>query len=172
MAFPTVSVTGDLVSSDPQVSIVVELVQGFTARSPARLRIRFTNESDGSREFHFGSVLPFGPFVSRGNGPGKIHVLPYDVDGPGLREYARAIPNSTEDGCWHLATEYTILESGLIWQADPGETTAGIYVVLNDQENDECLPEGEYRFENEWGEKIGVDDYAWYPWGFTLSLER
>lgn len=171
MSFPTITLTGDTLPSDPQVSISVEVVEQFTEHSPARLQIRFTNEAPTAREFLFGSVPPFGPLVCDSDSAGTLHVIPDDDTVLPAGLYADVIPHRPVDECWQLTGQYTIVDRGILWPADSGATTATTYAVLNDPEVSDCLPSGEYRFEYEWGERYADDEDEWYSWGFTLVLE-
>lgn len=171
MSFPTITITRDTLLSDQQVGISVEVIEQFTEHSPARLRIRFTNEGSTAREFLFGSVPPFGPLVCSSDSSGAIHVIPDDDTVVPTGHYADVIPHRPVDECWQLTGEYTIVDRGILWPADPGATTTTAYAVLNDPEASDCLPPGEYRFENEWGERYADEEDEWYSWGFALVLE-
>lgn len=172
MSFPTVAVTGDTIPPDQQVQISVTVVEQFTESSPARLRIRFTNEDSAARDFLFGSVPPFGPLISDANNPAPLHVLPDDdtVHPAGL--YANVIPHSPVNGCWQLATRYDIVDRGFRWPAGPNATISTTYTVLSDSAASDCLSPGEYQFESEWGERHEEGKETWYPWRFTLILEQ
>ena len=50
MSFPTITITGDALPSDRQVNISIEVIEQFTEHSPARLQIRFTNETPTNGE--------------------------------------------------------------------------------------------------------------------------
>lgn len=171
MAYPTVSVAGDPVPSDRGVRIEVEVIEQFTASSPAELRIEFGNEAPDEREFDFDTVAPFGPLVGHSDAGGRIHAIPND-DSAGAGPYAAVVPRSPIDGCWKLADPYPTGFFGRLWPAAPGATTAMTYAVLDDPEADDCLPAGEYRFEGEWGERGPDDQSVARSWGFTAELQR
>lgn len=171
MAYPTVSVTGDPVPSDWEVHIGVEVSEPFTESSPAELRIEFGNEAPTEREFDFDTVAPFGPVVGRSDAGGRLHAIPND-DGAGAGPYPAVVPRSPIDGCWKLADPYPTGYFGLLWPAGPGATMAMTYAVLDDPEADDCLPVGEYRFEDEWGERLPNDEIVEHSWGFTAELKR
>lgn len=168
MSFPTISVSGDTVPSDQQVTITVEAVEQFSERSPARLRIEFTNEAPTAREFLFETVAPFDALVGRAEDGKRLHAIPYDDD-PGAGHYAARIPRSPVDGCWKWISS----ESegfGLRWPAEPGATRVMTYAVLDEPDTIDCLPPGEYRFEDQWGALLPDDEDRWHSWGFTAEL--
>lgn len=171
MTFPVVSVTGDPVPSDRQVSITVEVVEQFSPSSPAELEVKFTNEAQTKREFDFDSVSPFGPIVGRSDTGDRIHVVPND-DETGAGPYPAVIPQSPIDGCWKLVDTYHTDLFGLLWPANSGATTRMTYAVLDDPDTEDCLPAGEYRFEDEWGERSPDDGFLDYSWGFTVELQQ
>lgn len=171
MAYPAVSVTGDPVPSDREVRIGVEVIGQFTESSPAELRLESSNEAPTKREFDFNTVAPFGPLVGHSDTGGRIHAIPSD-DSAGAGPYTAVVPRSPIDGCWKLADRYPTDYFGLLWPAAPGATTAMTYAVLDDPEADDCLPAGEYRFEDEWGERHPDDDeFVEHSWGFTADLQ-
>lgn len=168
MSFPTISVSGDPVPADRQVNITVEVVEQFSERSPARLRIEFTNEASTEREFLFDTTSPFRTLVGRSGDGSMLHALP--IDDLDDNRYSSVIPRSPVDGCWKLIAPYDIEGFGLRWPAGPGATTAVTYSVLADPEADDCLRPGEYRFEDEWGELLADNKDRWHLWGFTAEL--
>lgn len=169
MAYPVVTVAGDPVPSDWRANITVEVIEQFTERSPARLQIVFSNEAPTAREFLFDTVAPFDALVGRAEDGKQLHAIP--DDNPGAGHYAAMIPRSPVDGCWKLPSSYGREGFGLRWPAKPGATTAMTYAVLDEPETTDCLPPGEYRFEDEWGELLPDDEDVWHSWGFTAELQ-
>lgn len=171
MTFPVISVTGDPVPPDRQVSITVKVVEQFSSSSPADLRIEFTNEAQTRREFDFGSVSPFEAIVGYSDAVHRIHAIPND-DKAGAGPYPAVVPKSPIDGCWKLPDTYHTDTFGLLWPADSGATTRMTYAVLDDLDSEDCLPAGEYRFEDGWGERFPDNEFVNYSWGFTVELQR
>ena len=172
MAYPDITVTGSRMPSNWMVSSSIEVVKQFSEQTPARLRIQFKNDASTSREFLFGPDAPFGPLRGASPSTARLHVLPDDETNPTAGAYSKVIPSHPVGGCWQLADRYDILDRGLIWQADLNATTAMTYVVLDDPDNEECLPSGTYPFEGEWGERYEDTTDEWFKWQFELILER
>lgn len=171
MTYPIVSAAGDPVPSDRQVSITVEVVKQFSSSSPAELRIEFTNDAQSKREFDFGSVAPFEAMVGDSDSGHQIHAIPND-DEAGAGPYPAVVPQSPIEGCWKLADTYDTETFGLLWPADSEATTTMTYALLDYLDTENCLLEGEYRFDGEWGERFPDDEWVAYSWGFTVELQR
>lgn len=171
MAYPTVAVTADPVPSDWHVNLTVDVVEQFADHSPAILRIEFTNEAPTKREFFFHFQAPFDALVGRTDIGEKVHAIPNNVDNPVGNPYSAVIPQSPVDGCWELASSPSVPGFGLLWPAEPGSTRTMTYSILGDPETVDCLPPGEYRFEDEWGELLPDDEDIWHTWGFTAELQ-
>lgn len=171
MTYPVVSVTGDPVPSDRKISITVEVIEQFSPSSPAVLLIEFTNEAQTKREFEFGAVPPLGPFDGRSDAGNWLHAIPND-ENAGAGPYPAVIPQSPIEGCWKLADTYATDLFGRLWPADSGATTRMTYAVLDEPDTEDCLPAGEYRMEDEWGERYPGDESVKYSWGFTVELQR
>lgn len=170
MAFPSVRVTGDPAPTDHQVNITVEVVEQFTDHSPARLRIEFANEAPDKREILFHTIAPFDALVGRTDAGEKVHAIPNN-DNPDSNLYSSDIPRSPVDGCWRLDSPNGSEGFGILWPAEPEATTAMTYSVLSEPDATDCLPAGEYRFEDEWGELLPDDEDVWHSWGFTAELQ-
>lgn len=171
MVYPSVSVEGESVSSDRQVSLTVGVIEQFSSSSPAELRIELTNVAQTKREFDFGSVSPFEAMVGYSDAGHRIHAIPND-DEAGAGPFPAVVPQSPIEGCWKLADTYDTETFGLLWPADSGATTRMTYALLDGLDTEDCLPDGEYRFEGEWGERFPDDEWVDYSWGFTVELQR
>ena len=170
MRFPDVAVTGDEMPPEQQVRITVEVVEQFSEQTPARLQIQFRNEAATPRSFLFGPDPPFGSLRGNSRNGSRLHVLPADAARSSTGRFAHVIPSRPVEECWQLADRYDRIDRGVLWNADPRETTSMTYVVLDDLDTDDCLSAGVYRFEGRWGEQDAETTEEWFDWGFTLTL--
>lgn len=161
--FPSITVEVDE-SNVEYIRGSVEIIRQFSAEAPARLRVSLENDGDESREFAFGSIQPFG-------GLGGIHVnrdeglILYPEDDSGF-SYEGEIPEESTDGCWRFPDgELLIDDLATTAELQPTKTASMEYDLFDDSDGDECLSEGEYRFEeSDFGEQG-------HEWGFSAILE-
>ena len=170
MPFPDVTVTGDEIPAKQQVRITVEAVEQFSEQTPARLQIQFRNEAATPRRFLFGPDPPFGPLRGDSRNGSRLHVLPIEAARWHTGLHAHVIPSHPVEECWQLADRYDRIDRGILWNADPHETMAMTYVVLDDPNTDDCLSAGVYRFEGRWGEQDVKTTEEWFDWGCTPTL--
>lgn len=173
--FPDLSATGDEIPAGHEsgLSASVELVRQYSRDEPARLRISLVNRSDTAREITFGPSLPFSTLRGGKEEGAAVAVLVPDdrthvhVERAGDSSSEPAEP---DDGCWQIEgvarddiAQYERFDSG-------GSLTEA-YSVYALTENGDCLPPGEYRFEDSWVNRPGTSPEFSVDWGFTLAVE-
>jgi hypothetical protein len=133
----------------------VELLDGQTADHPATLRVTFTNTTEETNEYTFGGMpAPFSDNVGSAEGDGgRLVLLPPD-----------SAPEEPSNGCWEYGQP--ISQPAIPTEPlDPGETISTTQAILSHEDNDECFPAGNYRFQG----MVEVDGTN-YEWGFTVSV--
>ena len=127
----------------------------ITAEHPARLRIVFENTDKNPRTFSFGTNPPFTPKLSQTQSPGLM-LLPLDT---------RYDP--VTESCWQPTisddTEYVVPSVLNQVTLDAGESIATELDVWGSYRNDDdiCVPIGEYQFEESYGD---------FTWNFTVAV--
>lgn len=139
----------DLVTYD------AELLEGFTADHPARIRVsttlRETPVTEDGATLRFGETPPYSFYLGGQPDMGPaVAILPEDptnVEAQGRPEVTGWIPEEPEEGCWRAPTwpqQRLNPDDPTTIELEPGETLSTEYVVLS--LGDHCLPDGEYRF--------------------------
>lgn len=153
----------DDVPTNPDVALTAAIRSPFvTAEQTAQLRIAFTNTAGHEREFKFGVPPPFSEFWSvQLNGEPVLFLLSLN---PKFEK--------TASDCWRPATDAQIqmvLKQYLV-TLGPGETVSRDVEVWGSNQNDtdECLVPGRYRFE----ESYDLPEGETLDWGFTLRVEE
>lgn len=173
--FPDLSVTGDEIPEGhvSGLSASVELTRQYSEDEPTRLGISVTNRSDAPRHVTFGPSPPFSSYRGEQKAGSALAILVPDDRTHvhvGRVDDADGEPEDPVDGCWQVG--------GLGWNdvarletLDPGESLTGTYSVFASTENEDCLPTGEYRFEEHWVNEPDSSPGFSVDWGFTLSVE-
>lgn len=172
-SFPTVSADGDSVPSRYDADIDVRAVDQFSADSPARLRVTYTNTGDSEREVEFTISPPFPPYAGRAtDDDARLALI------PDFREYVEPhprpaadeanpfVPDEPDDGCWRAKAAVSGEDVGLTRTLGPDESVEGEYALLAHPKSESCLAASDYRFEDP--HYFETDE----PWGFTVSLRR
>lgn len=189
--YPSIAVTGDTQSRNVPFRLGVEKLRDFSADAPARIRGTFENHSSTEQTVGFGPIQPFSNIWS--DGDSLLVLIPTDRE---VQRYAlgtdeQIIPDNPVEGCWQTTLVRFIRHDALRWQSlDAGKRIQTEYAVLHyprqeimeatidewfgpQSESDDCLPAGEYRFEESFPPKLGTDA-TWdeFTWGFTLTIEE
>lgn len=168
MTFPQITVAGDSVEAGLDVRMLVEVLEEFGPRSPARIEIRLRNESPEARRFYFGCVAPFNAMANERPATRILCLIPREDRGD---LYSELIPSAPDGDCWRLRDEFLVPLSETVVTLPPGGEVSNTYAVLNLPNTTDCLPHGTYRFESDWGVyDPGVDAERRYSWGFRLEL--
>lgn len=171
---PAVTARPDPVPPDRDAALDATVVRQFSTRSPARVRVAYTNTAAEEREVVFGTTVPFPPYAgARTDGAGRLSLVPDD------REFVHPfprpestpagdpfVPAEPSGGCWRARAAVAGMDVARERLVGPDETIQGTYTVLAHPESGTCLADGTYRFED--GNYLGWDR----PWGFELVLER
>lgn len=173
--FPEFSVAGDEIPDGHEsgLSASVELTRQYSEDEPAQLAFSVTNRSDSSRHVSFGPSPPLSTYPGEQKGGSALAVLVPDDRTHvhvGRVGDADGEPEDPVGGCWQVV--------GVGWNdvartetLDPGESLTGTYSVFASTENEDCLPTGEYRFEEHWVNDPGSSPEFSVDWGFTLAVE-
>ncbi len=189
--YPSVDVIGDPPPGNGTFRLGVEKLCDFSPDAPARIRGSFENRSSKKQTVGFGPIHPFSNIWSEGDC--LLVLVPTDRE---IQRYAlgtdeRIIPDHPVDGCWQTNSVHFIRHDVLIWRSlDADESIQTEYTLLRypeqeiaeatmdkrfgpESESDDCLPAGEYRFEESFTSKF-VTDTTWeeFTWGFTLTIEE
>ncbi|MFC7205389.1 hypothetical protein ACFQJC_17905 [Haloferax namakaokahaiae] len=158
---PGISLRGVDAAPDIPIEPAVEVSEDTaTDDHPPQIRITLTNTSDAE-------VLV---------GEGRAIFFEYVADD--TRELMFLPPNQewpAEAGCWRLSDGIAVTEEYRMETFEPGESktkSVDLYGVMN--EEDSCLPVGEFRFETQiavQGEMGSDSDAQSATWGFSLVLE-
>lgn len=177
--FPEVSVAADAVAHEREVAVEAEAERSFTEARPARLVVRFTNTADRTRRFFLGSSPPFSSYTgSHTDEDAKLVLVPdtredtFVADPPEqtadedteTASRHRLVPVEPIGGCWYAGKVVGSVDVRRPTELRPGETIRERYTLLGHPLNEQCLPTGEYRFEDE--RYFGTDE----PWGFSVLL--
>lgn len=173
--YPSLSVSS---SSPPPASDVetgVELLEGFTAASPAAVRVAFTNTASTERAFWFGTVVPFTPGpIRHADEAARLQLVP--ESGAGVVDTnedgeLQAVPDRPTDGCWQAPDEILLTDELNQARLDPDETATERFTVVAHPGNEGCLPDGPYRTVSSWyaADEDGNQDTA-HEWEITLTV--
>lgn len=186
--FPSVDVAGDPPPTDVPFRITAEVVNGFSPIEPARIRASLKNCSEMEQTVGGGPIFPLsniwcteGPLVLIPSNE-WIHQYAFGTD-------EKIIPDSPVDGCWQTNLVRFACNDVLRWRSlEGGECIQTEYAVLHypeqeimeatvdewfgpQSETEECLPTGEYRFEEPFLPKLRTDaSWEEFTWGLTLTL--
>lgn len=146
IAYPTVStrLVGDR-GTDSRFDATV--LSQFSEGYPARIEITFTNTATEEREVRFGGPPPFFSYKSDSDGSDRLVLIPDDNSHIVPTESSRLVPRTPTDGCWTVLSGFAVYGSGVVKSVSPQETLSQQYTVLNHWANVDCLPPGEYVFE-------------------------
>lgn len=175
--FPGIRTETEAPDSDNGFTFNGDVIEGFDVDSPARVRLRVTNDSDEEREFGFYATPPFSSYGGeQRNGDAELHLVPDDrdqlmsVDETG--EPDEWIPSRPQDGCWQAMTEHRPVPPDIdrrFESLDAGEAVEHEYTVLSSPKNEDCLPAGEYVFED--SVAIGGHEGTEYELRLRITLE-
>lgn len=115
-----------------------------TAESPTTIEIELTNESDGAREFGFGSTPPFDSGRAE---EADLYLLDDEEAGSNPTGDRYYIPTAMDDDCWRVEHEPSFNDVAIPRELGAGETVSNTYVVLAG-ETLSCPIEGSSRFES------------------------
>lgn len=155
-AFPVITVEPDD-SELEEAHITINVIRHFDNDGPARLRITFLNDSNREREFVFLDSAPF-PASSGFHSDGETGLFISPVNGLGVED-----PEEPTDGCWYVDDVPPIEDIEQMVDLASCQTVTETYNVYN-VAGEDCLKEGEYRFE-----VTDVGEQG-HEWGFSLSL--
>ncbi len=163
MASPrTVALTS--VDSAPNDVLSVEMVEPeVTTDHPARLRVTLTNTTKQSRMFETGHSRVFSETFSESTDPQLLLVPP---------SYS---PKPVSPGCWRVATDPFVVDSGLTrMRLAPGEDDSITLSLWGAPSNSgTCLSPGRYRFSQPYRTwPVDSDDSQQFTWGFALTVEN
>jgi len=172
MSFPQTKVVGDSVSEDLHVDILVEVIEEFSKHSPCCLKIRFINKAPNERNFYFGFLTPFTPAANENSDKRSLCLMPNKFTGEKEHEmYSSLIPDAPQNDCWRLNDEFFVPLSETVVALKHGEEISNTYAVLSTPMAEDCLSEGEYRFEWKWGlENQNSEEKNRHRWGFNLEI--
>lgn len=189
--YPNVDVTGGSQSRDVPFRVGVEKICGFSPDSPARIRGWFENRSSAQQTVGFGPIQPFSNIWSEGKSTLVLIPIDREIQRHALGTDEQIIPDEPVEGCWETNTVRLIRHDVLRWQSlDAGECIQTEYAVLQypeqeilegttnkragpQSDSDDCLPADEYRFEESFQPKLGMET-TWneFKWGFTITIEE
>lgn len=172
-------VTARIESEDTNdaTDLSIEISRQASDETPAFVTITFTNIGETVRDFPFGVELPFPPIRgTREDGDKRLHLVTHDgtIDGAEYPTgYSEFIPETPTEGCWRVAGDYTKKEArgALAWVAQPGSYLSRDYVVLDDEDTEDCMPKGEYRFSVSWEEETPEGNMADYAAEIVLGVD-
>lgn len=152
MTLPGIYLETEVQDSDSGFTFDGDVIEEFDDDSPARIRLRVTNDSDEEREFGFYATPPFSSYGGeQRNGDAEVHLVPDDrdqlmsVDETG--EPDEWIPSRPQDGCWQAMTDHRPVPPDVDRRFEPldaGEAVEHEYTVLSSPKNEDCFPAGEY----------------------------
>lgn len=156
-----VSVESGTVADEHEVVLSASSIrEEVTTRQPASVMVVLTNTASEPRSFTTGFRPTFSGVYSEASNPGLVLLSP-DED----RE--RTGPN-----CWRPKLSPGIPESGNTWSLREAESSYMVLELWDDPDNDDCLPPGTYRFEDDYEvDATGTDERASVTLGFELSVE-
>jgi hypothetical protein len=156
MTSPEIYLETEVQESDGGFTFDGNVIEGFDDDSPARIRLRVTNDSEEEREFGFYATPPFSSYGGdQRDDDAELHLIPDDrdqlmsVDETG--EPDEWVPSRPQDGCWQAMTEHRPVPPDTDRQFEPLGTEESVeheYTVLSSPRNEDCLPAGEYVFED------------------------
>lgn len=175
--FPELSVGGDSIPNDHASGLraLVGVAQQYGSQRIAKVQIDLVNRGESPVSVSSGPSLPFSSYhnTSEQDGP-RVYLVPQDDADVGVNHVnagkdGTAHLQSPVDGCWKIDSvgfnsiaEYCTIPAGHV--------VSGEYVVYADAANENCLPEGEYRFDQTWSGAADGSDYQ-LDWGFSLTVE-
>jgi len=171
----------------PTASVTVSVERQFSATRPAKIEITYTNTAESSRKIDFQASPPFSEYVSTGQAPPNLAIIPDDhshmapvreskqdsetgsltvrksIDTDSTDERS-LVPETPVEGCW-ATNGFSVYGVAHPKTLEPGESVAEEYVVLGQSADSTCLPSGSARFEQAGYFEDGQS------WGFTIELE-
>lgn len=126
------------------VDVDVRVVADPTGESPTAIEIELTNESDGAREFGFGSTPPFDSGRAE---EADLYLLDDEEAGSNPTGDRYYIPTAMEGDCWRVEHEPSFNDVAIPRELGAGETVSNTYVVLAGRDLT-CPVDGSYRFES------------------------
>lgn len=156
-----VSVESGTVSNEHEVVLSASVLrEEATTRQPATVMVVLTNTASEPRSFTTGFRPTFSGVYSESSNQGLV-VLSPDED----RE-------RVDSNCWRPKLSPGIPESASTWSLREAESSYVVLELWDDPDNDDCLPPGTYRFEDDYEVgPIGGDERASVTLGFELSVE-
>ena len=156
-----VSVESGTVSDEHEVVLAAtEIRKEATTRRPASVMVVLTNTASEPRSYTTGFRPTFSGVFSETSNPGLVLLSPDDG-----RERTR--PN-----CWRPKLSPGIPESANTWSLGEAESSYVVLDLWDDPDNDNCLPPGTYRFEDDYEVDDGAsDDPVSVTFGFEMSVE-
>lgn len=176
--FPTLSVASETISRDRASGVAarVGVVGQYASDRVAQIQVDLLNAGDEPLGLEFGASPPFSSYRSDPTSNGaRAFVVPEDKSHVGIihvsDEHAASEDLSAPiDGCWKIENvgRDSIAKPGTI---RPDHVLSASYSVYADDGNDECLPAGEYRFEETWSSPPDAATASQIDWGFTMTVD-
>ena len=147
----TSSMTDHITAED--FSFEATVLDQFSERHPARLRIGFTNTGDAQFTLAGGPTLPFSSITgTKRDDDARLLLIPEEADWITPTDETGApldvplIPSSSRDGCWIPEYEGTMRKQTMsVSRLAPGDAVSQTYTVLGDPDG-ACLPAASYCF--------------------------
>jgi hypothetical protein len=149
-----VVVSPDTLPKTAESVVSMNVTEQFSLDQPAQITITVQNKSMSARQFKFGSTPPFSSYVGRRTeGESKLLLIPKEWESSGR----------LEEKCWKYGGKYPRGNDAKTIELGPEETITTEYALFSHSENQNCIPLGTYRFEQD----NYVENMAW---GFNVEF--
>lgn len=161
-AFRSVSVEQqDSLKQKLQTRLNVELLQShITSSQTAVVEVSIMNTGESKRTYQFGPVPVFSATTSTDDQ--WLLVNPDELERP-------------TDGCWsHPKNKKEPGALATVQELVPGESATRTFELWSNSRSagENCMPTGEYRFEDEYRIRRSDEEDAEFVWGFTLRIRE
>lgn len=141
---------GVVQESRDSIEFQTDIVRIQSPKTPAKINLEVTNNSDTPQSLSFGPVVPFSNLLGeKQDGDGQIVLVPDNRSNlswvrPSEEDF---VPNEQVDGCWKVQGQLVMKDVRNSRTLGPGEGVSEDYTVLLSHDS-KCNLSGKFTFSN------------------------